>query len=208
MSLPDEHKVDIFIDSIYFTSYIYPDNMEKPVLYPLNSSSVIPVTRGFPIDPKPNERIDHPHQTGMWLNYGNVNGLDFWNNSYNIPEEEKDHYGSIRHKEITKIKSGNDHGELDVTMDWLKPEKLSYSNTGLLFNPGISCPVKKWNRNSKSSQKNNSFVKQKVIQNIFLFLYLFVIAVTNESGIGLRIIQAIPGYALSYIAEIYTHVST
>ena len=56
------------------------DNMEKPVLYPLNSSSGIPVTRGFPIDPKPNERIDHPHQTGMWFNYGNVNGLDFWNN--------------------------------------------------------------------------------------------------------------------------------
>jgi len=80
VSLPDEHKVDIFIDSIYFTSYIYPDNMEKPVLYPLNSSSGIPVTRGFPIDPKPNERIDHPHQTGMWFNYGNVNGLDFWNN--------------------------------------------------------------------------------------------------------------------------------
>ena len=80
VSLPDEHKVDIFIDSIYFTSYIYPDNMEKPVLYPLNSSSGIPVTRGFPIYPKPNERIDHPHQTGMWFNYGNVNGLDFWNN--------------------------------------------------------------------------------------------------------------------------------
>ena len=124
VNLPDENKVDIFIDSIYFTSYIYPDNMEKPVLYPLNSSSGIPVTRGFPLDPRPNERVDHPHQTGLWFNYGNVNGLDFWNNSYIIPKEEKDHYGSIRHKEIIKAESGSDHGELDVTMDWLKQDSI------------------------------------------------------------------------------------
>lgn len=124
VNLPDENKVDIFIDSIYFTSYIYPDNMEKSVLYPLNSSSGIPVTRGFPIDPRPYERVDHPHQTGLWFNYGNVNGLDFWNNSYNIPEDEKDHYGSIRHTKIIKTESGNDHGELDVTMDWLKPDGI------------------------------------------------------------------------------------
>jgi len=122
VNLPNEHKVDIFIDSKYFTSYIYPDDMEKPVLYPLNSPSGVPVTRGFPLNPRPGERVDHPHQVGLWFNYGNVNGLDFWNNSYNIPEETKDRYGTIRHREIRSIKSENSHGILEVTMDWLKAD--------------------------------------------------------------------------------------
>jgi hypothetical protein len=123
VNLPDEHKVDIFIDSNYFTSYIYPDNIEKPVLYPLISPSGLPVTRGFPLDPRPGERVDHPHHVGLWFNYGDVNGLDFWNNSYNIPEEKKDRYGIIRHRKIRNIKSENNHGILEVTMDWLKSDR-------------------------------------------------------------------------------------
>ena len=39
------------------------------------------VTRGFPLDPRPGERVDHPHHVGLWFNYGDVNGVDFWNNS-------------------------------------------------------------------------------------------------------------------------------
>ena len=39
-------------------------------------------SRGFPLEPRPGERVDHPHpQRGSWLNYGSVNGVDFWNNS-------------------------------------------------------------------------------------------------------------------------------
>src|SRR2546430_8598162 len=34
------------------------------------------------------ERVDHPHHVGLWLNHGDVNGLDFWNNSDAIRSEE------------------------------------------------------------------------------------------------------------------------
>ncbi len=37
------------------------------------------LTRGFP--PAAGERADHPHHVGLWFNYGDVNGYDFWNHS-------------------------------------------------------------------------------------------------------------------------------
>ena len=70
-------SVDVMIDGKLFTSYIYPDDLDKPVLYPFFTSKGTVITRGFPRDPRPGERIDHPHHVGIWFNYGDVNGLDF-----------------------------------------------------------------------------------------------------------------------------------
>ena len=74
-------RVDVTIDGKPFTSYIWPATLKKPVLYPLRTAKGTLVTRGFPLDPRKGERVDHPHHVGMWLNHGDVNGLDFWNNS-------------------------------------------------------------------------------------------------------------------------------
>jgi len=119
----EEKRVDIFIDGKPFTSYIYPETLEKPVLFPIYTSRGTVITRGFPLEPRAGERVDHPHHIGCWFNYGDVNGLDFWNNSYKIPEEKKDEYGTIRHREIRNIISGKNKGILEVTMDWLKYDK-------------------------------------------------------------------------------------
>ena len=90
-------KIDVFIGDKPFTTFLYPDTLEKPVLYPIAAANGTIVTRGFPINPLPGEPTDHPHHIGLWLNYENVNGLDFWNNSFAIPAEKKDKYGWIRH---------------------------------------------------------------------------------------------------------------
>jgi len=89
------HKVEVNIDGALFTSFFYPEDMEKPVLWPIYSASGIDITRGYPRAPRAFESTDHPHQMGLWFNHGSVNGLDFWNNSYAIPEERKPYYGSI-----------------------------------------------------------------------------------------------------------------
>ena len=73
-------KVDVFIDKMLFTSYVYDQQTPKPILYPILTKSGKTVTRGFPFSPRPFERVDHPHHAGLWFNYGDVNGLDFWNN--------------------------------------------------------------------------------------------------------------------------------
>lgn len=114
-----EQKVDVIVDGKLFTSYLYSDKIDKPVLYPLQTASGIVVTRGFPLNNRPNERTDHPHHIGMWFNYGDVNGLDFWNNSYAIPDSAKAKYGSIRHERIVKAENGNDKGRLVTTAKWV-----------------------------------------------------------------------------------------
>ncbi len=131
----EQKKVDVFIDGDLFTSYIYPETIQKPVLYPINTAQGSTVTRGFPLDARPGERVDHPHHVGLWFNYGDVNGLDFWNNSDAIPDDEKDNYGSILHKEINNISSGNEEGTLEVTMEWIGPEgeALLEENTTFIF---------------------------------------------------------------------------
>lgn len=112
------HKVDVLIGGQPFTSFIYPEDMEKAVLFPVRTPGGKVLTRGFPLEPRPGERVDHPHHVGIWFNYGDVNGFDFWNNSYRVPEERKDRYGTIRHRTVENILSG-DTGILDVTADWI-----------------------------------------------------------------------------------------
>ena len=69
------------------------------MLYPLRSAKGTVVTRGFPLDPHPGERADHPHHVGLWFNHGDVNGLDFWNNSDAIPAAQAGKMGTIVHQQ-------------------------------------------------------------------------------------------------------------
>ncbi len=114
-----EKKVDVMINGKYFTSYLFTGDIDKPVLYPLLTASNVLLTRGFPIKSRPNERTDHPHHIGMWFNYGDVNGLDFWNNSYAIKDSVKHKYGSIRHRRVVKAEGGSKSGTLSVEADWV-----------------------------------------------------------------------------------------
>jgi Family of unknown function (DUF6807) len=118
-----DRRVDITIGGKPFTSYIWPTTIKKPVLFPLRSAQGTELTRGFPLVQRAGERVDHPHHVGMWLNYGSVNGLDFWNNSEAIKPEEQPKYGSIEHKSIVNVKSGAGRGELVVNEDWVGPDK-------------------------------------------------------------------------------------
>ncbi|WP_448702721.1 PmoA family protein [Mucilaginibacter sp. AW1-3] len=101
-----KNKVDITIGNKLFTSFLYPDSLEKPVLYPVHAANGTIVTRGFPLDPKPGDPIDHPHHIGIWFNFENLNGLDFWNNSYAIKKEKKSLYGWVKTDRILQTTSG------------------------------------------------------------------------------------------------------
>lgn len=128
-----KQKISIHIRGKLFTEFIYTDTLEKPFLYPIYAPDGTAITRGFPWNPEPNDPVDHPHHIGLWLNYENVNGLDFWNNSYAIPVERKNKYGWIRTKKIGQTKNGQT-GLLTYTANWtdqqkhiLLAEKTSYA---------------------------------------------------------------------------------
>lgn len=115
-------RVDITIDGQPFTAYIWPTSLKKPVLFPLISDEGISVTRGFPLDPRPGERVDHPHHAGLWFNYGNANGFDFWNNSDAIKPEMRAKMGIVVFKKILATRTGPDTGELLVESAWITGE--------------------------------------------------------------------------------------
>lgn len=114
-------KVDVWIGENLLTSYIYSDNF-KPFLYPVYTANGNPVTRGYPINPRSGEATDHPHQVGFWLNYGDVNGLDFWNNSERIPSEARERYGTIAHIDIENMEYNGNSAVLEVVKHWLTSE--------------------------------------------------------------------------------------
>ncbi|MBL7970462.1 MAG: PmoA family protein [Prolixibacteraceae bacterium] len=126
-------KVEVFVGGKLFTAYIYPDNMEKQSLYPIMTASGKFITRGFPLDPRPFERTDHPHHVGLWLNFGSVNGLDFWNNSFAIKPEDKHKYGTIKFRKI--VSENPAKGKLVTSADWVdvKDQVLLNEETTYVF---------------------------------------------------------------------------
>lgn len=110
-------KVEVYVGGNFFTAYIYPDNMEKQSLYPIMTASGKFITRGYPMNPRPFERTDHPHHVGLWFNFGSVNGLDFWNNSFAIKPEDKPKYGTIKFRNI--VSENPAKGILVTNADWV-----------------------------------------------------------------------------------------
>jgi hypothetical protein len=124
---PDKNQVDILFNNKLLTAYCYYDSGSKPILFPVNTVDGITVTRGYPFKKIAGERTDHPHHTGIWLNYESVNGIDFWNNSTAIPLDKKNNYGTILHQKIIRKKAIGNSASLTVAAKWIR-----YDNKVLL----------------------------------------------------------------------------
>jgi Family of unknown function (DUF6807) len=111
-----DNKIDVLADGKPFTSYCWFDNVYKPILYPVCTAEGTEITRGFPLNPKPGESTDHRHQVGIWLNYGNVNGLDFWGNGSEGKWGRRS--GEVRHLNIENMTGGNGEGILTTNESW------------------------------------------------------------------------------------------
>jgi hypothetical protein len=119
---PEARRVDVRIDGAPFTAYVWPESLTKPVLFPVRTALGTLVTRGFPLEPRAGERVDHPHQAGFWFTYGDVNGVDFWGNSKALAPEEQAKKGRIVQREIREARGGKDRGTLAVCLDWIMPD--------------------------------------------------------------------------------------
>lgn len=115
----DKKRIDLNYNGKFITAYCYYDSIMKPVLFPLTTVSGVTVTRGFPLEPRRGERVDHPHHIGMWMNYESVNGIDFWNNSTAIPFYLRHQYGSIVHDGVVRTDFSAKKALLEVTARWI-----------------------------------------------------------------------------------------
>ena len=113
-----EKRVEVAVDGRPFTAYLWGSGQKKPILFPLHTDRGVPVTRGFPLEPRPGERTDHPHHAGLWLNYGDVDGVDFWNNSDSHARSAS--MGTVEHRAVGKTEGGK-RGVLEVELEWKPP---------------------------------------------------------------------------------------
>jgi Methane oxygenase PmoA len=117
----DKERVDVQIDGQLFTSYRYEKRIKRPVLLPIMTANGNFMTRGFPIETRNGEDIGHPHQVGLSFSHGDINGIDFWNNSDYRTAPEQAKMGQIIHRKILKTSGGKGHGELVTQSDWIMP---------------------------------------------------------------------------------------
>ncbi len=134
----DNKGRDILFNGKLLTSYCYPDSSRKPILFPVNTVDGVTVTRSYPFKIVPGERTDHPHHTGIWLNYESVNGLDFWNNSTAIALDKRSGYGTIVHQKIISEKTKAKTATLTATATWIRPDKKVLLNEQTTFNFSVS----------------------------------------------------------------------
>ena len=182
-------RVDVTVDGKPFTSYIWPTSLKKPVLFPIRTAQGTLVTRGFPLEPRPGERVDHPHHVGLWFNHGDVNGLDFWNNSDAIPADRAPKMGTILHRKVLDASNGADRGELVVESEWVQADgkPLLRERTHYVFRAGAD---------RRSIERNTTLtaLDQKV-----------VFRDNKEGSLGLRVTRALEQPADK--PEVFTDVS-
>lgn len=143
----ERKQVDILFNNKLLTAYCFYDSIRKPILFPVNTVDSITVTRGYPIEPRAGERTDHPHHTGIWLNYESVNGLDFWNNSTAIPAEKRNNYGTIVHEKIISQTTNGKNASLTVAAKWMGPDYKTILNEQTEF---------------RFQVKNNNFIIDRI----------------------------------------------
>jgi len=130
-----EKRVDVEVDGKLFTSYRWDERIKRPALYPIIAANGAYVTRGFPFETRDGETIDHPHQVGFSLSYGNVNDVDFWNSSTFRTAKEMEKMGAIVHQRILKATSGKGRGELITQSVWVMSngKTILYETTRYVF---------------------------------------------------------------------------
>ena len=116
---PDGNGTIILIDGKPFSEFFTGTSFPKPFLAPLRTASGIEVTRKYPMTVVPGESRDHQHHRGLWIGYGNVSGINFWENEFNYTTANR---GKIVLRKIDELKPGKKSGKLVATFEWRNPQ--------------------------------------------------------------------------------------
>jgi hypothetical protein len=106
--------------SDFYVGHAYP----KPFLAPLRTAAGLIVTRRYPMKMVPGESRDHPHHRGLWIGYGNVNHVNFWENEFSQTKRNPKNpltRGDIVLSKLDRVKSGAKQGKITANFDWRDP---------------------------------------------------------------------------------------
>jgi hypothetical protein len=117
--------ISVIINGQPFTEFHIAKTDPKPFLAPLRTANGLIVTRRFPQEMAEGESRDHPHHRGLWIGYGDVNGVNFWENepaSKTSPENPA-LKGLLKLKTLGELKSGKKSGTIQAVFEWLSPSQ-------------------------------------------------------------------------------------
>ena len=117
--------VAITIDGQPFSNFFYGPTHSKPFLPPLRTASGLVVTRRWPVEAVETDSHDHPHHRGLWIGFGDVNGVNFWETEpESIPSGDNPKVkGKVTLAAVGDIKPGKKSGSISMTFHWDSPDK-------------------------------------------------------------------------------------
>jgi len=126
-----ENMINVMIDGQHVTSYLFGSDLTKPILYPVRTPSGIVMNRSFPFKEVEGESRDHPHHTGVFFTYDEVNEDGFWNNTTSPPQ--------IKHIIVNEMNGGR-KGTLSTTLHWvgISGKTLLEEKRTMYFSPGVN----------------------------------------------------------------------
>lgn len=115
--------IAIKIDGRPFTNLYIGQNYPKQFLAPLRTANGLIVTRRYPMKLVPGESRDHPHHRGLWIGYGNINQVNFWENEFH--EKANPHNpltrGDLVVEKLDAMRPGSQVGSIVLTIGWRAP---------------------------------------------------------------------------------------
>jgi hypothetical protein len=108
-------RIHIDVDNKRFSDFYYGAAYPKPYLWPLQTVQGQVVTRNFPMQTVAGESHDHPHHRGLFIGYGEINGINFWENEDSY---KTDNRGRIVIRKIKDLKNGSKEGSIKALFEW------------------------------------------------------------------------------------------
>jgi hypothetical protein len=110
--------ITVEINNQPFTDFYYGAAYPKPYLWPLRTASGVEVTRNFPMKQVPGESHDHPHHRGLFIGYGEINGINFWENEFSYKTTNR---GRLVIRSVKDLKGGKNEGTVHALIEWHDP---------------------------------------------------------------------------------------
>lgn len=114
-----EDRVRVEVGGALFTEYVFA-GATRPYCYPVLAADGTSLSRDFPMKETPGEDHDHPWHRALMFAHGNLNGIDFWNETGGGATAPK-LKGMIVHDGIVGLVSG-ERGELRVRDRYVAPD--------------------------------------------------------------------------------------
>ncbi|HMF76684.1 MAG TPA: PmoA family protein [Bryobacteraceae bacterium] len=119
----DNDHIAITIGGQPFSDFYLGKSYPKPFLAPLRSATGQVVTRKYPIETVEGESRDHPHHRGLWIGYGAVSDVNFWENEADSKAsgDNPSMKGLVTLKNLGELKPGKTSGSISAVFNWEVP---------------------------------------------------------------------------------------